>query len=432
MGDDQARTAFDATYCTGGIRRLLVVDDALVQQAVAAHVPAWHTILVVVNATIWGGSGGSVGTYSLAPGAHRIAIHEMGHTAFGLADEYHYWAGCGTDTDRDNHPATEPSEPNVTINSNRDTIKWKHLIQSSTAMPTMSNPDCSLCDNRASTVPAGTVGAFEGAHYYHCGAYRPEHDCYMRNAGQPFCAVCSGVITARLQPFMPTNQTGALHQFAYVGSTNAYRYGYRSAPYVRITAGPTDCDLAKFAMLHDGTAYRLYTGKQGADHTMYQFAFNGSSYRHVTGSRRELTLDGFPADVDTTNFSMTHDGSRYLIYRPRQGHPNTFYRGAWASGTSSYRYESTPASFTATGFPADTDFSRFDTLHDGTHHRFYAFKQGSNTHIYQGALNPATNAFEYGRDSADQVLQSGPANSNIRRSAMLHDGTDYRFYYQTR
>ena len=48
----------------------------------------------VVNSTIYGGSGGSVGTYSLAGGATEIAIHEMGHTAFGLADEYPYYAGA--------------------------------------------------------------------------------------------------------------------------------------------------------------------------------------------------------------------------------------------------------------------------------------------------------------------------------------------------
>ena len=44
----------------------------------------------------------------------------------------------------------------------------------------MSNPDCATVDSRPSPVPAGTVGLFEGAHYYHCGAYRPEYSCKMR------------------------------------------------------------------------------------------------------------------------------------------------------------------------------------------------------------------------------------------------------------
>ena len=34
----------------------------------------------------------------------------------------------------------------------------------------MSNPNCDAVDSRPSPVAAGTVGLFEGAHYYHCGA----------------------------------------------------------------------------------------------------------------------------------------------------------------------------------------------------------------------------------------------------------------------
>ena len=67
-------------------------------------------MLVVVNSTIYGGSGGGVGTYSLANGATEIGIHEMGHTAFGLADEYAYYAG-GNETGHDHHPPMSPPSP---------------------------------------------------------------------------------------------------------------------------------------------------------------------------------------------------------------------------------------------------------------------------------------------------------------------------------
>ncbi|MCB9717111.1 MAG: hypothetical protein H6712_24865 [Myxococcales bacterium] len=426
------RTAFDARFGAGGLSRLLVVDNALVLNAVNAYVATWHAILVIVNSTTYGGAGGAVGTFSLAPGAHRIALHEMGHSAFGLADEYPYWVGCGAETDHNTHPNTEPTEPNVTINRNRDTIKWRSLIAATTAVPTMSNPNCANCDNRASTVPAGTVGAFEGAHYYHCGAYRPEHDCYMRNLGTPFCAVCRGVITARLRPFQPVNQNGALHQFAWVQGTSNYRYGHHSAPYIGITAGPADTDLSRFAMLHDGSAYRLYCGKTGSGDTLYQFSFDGSSYAYGHRSAPQLTLTGFPADTDPASFSMSHDGTHYQVWRRRTGDPLTLYRGTFTPGTTSYAYSSSPASFSVTGFPADTDWARWDTLHDGTQERLFAFKQGSHTKIYQGSLDPATHAFVYGRNSSDMTLLAGPSNSNSSRSAMLHDGTDYRLYMQAR
>jgi hypothetical protein len=62
----------------------------------------------------------------------------------------------------------------------------------------MSNPACAQPDGRPSPVSPDTVGLFEGAHYYHCGAFRPQYDCKMRNLGVPFCRVCRQVISARI------------------------------------------------------------------------------------------------------------------------------------------------------------------------------------------------------------------------------------------
>ncbi len=194
-----ARTYFDASFGGAGIRRLLLVNNTTALQVAAAQVPEFSAVLVVVNSTVYGGAGGSVGTYSLAGGATEIAIHELGHTAFGLADEYPYWAG-GDEPDRAQHPPVEPGEANVTINVDRNTLKWRWAVDAATAVPTMRNPDCASIDNRPSPVPAGTVGTFEGAHYYHCGAHRPEFDCKMRNLGAPFCRVCRQVIWNRIGP----------------------------------------------------------------------------------------------------------------------------------------------------------------------------------------------------------------------------------------
>jgi hypothetical protein len=193
------RTYFDATFGASGIRRLLVCNASTVLQVAAAQVPEFTVAIVVVNSPIYGGSGGSVGTYSMAAGATEIAIHEMGHTAFGLADEYDYWAG-GNETGHDLHPATEPNEPNVTVNTNRSTLKWRWAVATATAIPTLTNPNCSQPNSQPSPVPAGTVGLFEGAHYFHCRAYRPEHGCKMRSLGQPYCRICRQVIWNRIEP----------------------------------------------------------------------------------------------------------------------------------------------------------------------------------------------------------------------------------------
>lgn len=185
------RTYFDARFCAWGVPRLLWCDDVLALQTANEYVPEWDVILVVVNSERYGGAGGAVATYSLAPAALEIALHEIGHSAFDLADEYEYYAGCASDSDRNRHPDVEPNEPNVTTNRDPATLKWGDLINAGTLVPTTSNPDCSDCDRQAEPSPTGRVGLFEGAHYYHCGAYRPVFNCRMRTLGNPFCPVCS-------------------------------------------------------------------------------------------------------------------------------------------------------------------------------------------------------------------------------------------------
>src|SRR6185437_4439689 len=61
-----ARTYFDASFGGNDIRRLLVCNNSTALSVAAAQLPQFTIALVVVNSTIYGGSGGSVGTYSLA------------------------------------------------------------------------------------------------------------------------------------------------------------------------------------------------------------------------------------------------------------------------------------------------------------------------------------------------------------------------------
>lgn len=198
-----ARTYFDSSFGGNNIRFLLQCNETTVLTVAAEQVPEFSITILVVNSTVWGGYGktavGSVSMYTLAAGASDTAIHQLGHTAFGLADEFPFFAGV-VDTGHEHHPAVEPSEPNITVNSDRATLKWGWAVASTTAVPTMSNPDCSTVDSRPSPVPTGTVGLFEGAHYYHCGVYRPEYDCKMRTLGAPFCRVCRQVIWDRISP----------------------------------------------------------------------------------------------------------------------------------------------------------------------------------------------------------------------------------------
>ena len=195
-----ANTYFDATFCSvgpGGVRleRLLTINSNLAKSVGAAQVPPRpHQVLCIVNSNKYGGSGGEVATCSTT--AAEIGIHEMGHSAFGLADEY---GGNGTGT-----PAGEPPKPNVTRDTNRATNKWRTLIAATTPMPSQCDANCTVSTCVSPTTPpaAGAVGTYEGAIYSNCNTYRPLPSCYMRDYA-PFCPVCAGVIRQTLQPYLP-------------------------------------------------------------------------------------------------------------------------------------------------------------------------------------------------------------------------------------
>jgi hypothetical protein len=207
-----AATYFDANFCNDGLQRLLEVTGSIALDVATAQVPKWHLVVVLVNSTEYGGSGGGVAVYSQATSAVDIALHEIGHTAFGLGDEYESLKGCGIDTDKDHAPADEPDKPNVTTVTDRSAIKWADLISVSTPLPTTANPDCTTCDpitGPPAGLPADVVGAFEGALHFHCGLYRPQFDCRMRTVptpptpSPPYCAVCNQQIRIKLTKFLP-------------------------------------------------------------------------------------------------------------------------------------------------------------------------------------------------------------------------------------
>lgn len=202
-----ADTYFDSSFCHDGVRRALECDVDSVRSVVTSMVPNWAQILVLVNSDVYGGTGGRIAVSSVGGNWRETALHEFGHAAFGLADEYEYYLGCQGDPQvdppgtHDHHLPNELKQPNVTVNSNPSTIKWADLLTPGTHIPTMSDPNCAQCDRRPSPVLAGTVGAFEGAHYYHCGCFRPEYDCRMRHLGAAYCAVCLRVIRHRMELF---------------------------------------------------------------------------------------------------------------------------------------------------------------------------------------------------------------------------------------
>lgn len=164
-------TALNATYNCGfpvPIQRLICISTAnvnavLARTALAAN--ARDIVLVIVNDTEYGGSGGAVAVASLHRDATELVLHENGHTFAQLADEYNYSPpACVT---------SEPGNANATRETRRDFVKWRHWIDPATPVPTGGSAN-------------GVPGLYEGAVYCSSGAYRPTFDSKMRSLGRPF------------------------------------------------------------------------------------------------------------------------------------------------------------------------------------------------------------------------------------------------------
>jgi hypothetical protein len=200
------RTFFDSTFCGAGVaRRLLTCDQAAAKNLAKSQVPSVHLTIMLVNTSSYGGSGGEVATVSTNPQSVEIALHEIGHTAFGFADEYSTYQGCTSgEAGHDVYTGAEPLYPNITADVDPATIKWRALLTNTTnPFPTTSNRDCTHCDPQPNPREPSYVGAYDGAGYFHCKLYRPQYTCRMRELGNPYCTVCQAAIEATLEPFKP-------------------------------------------------------------------------------------------------------------------------------------------------------------------------------------------------------------------------------------
>jgi hypothetical protein len=188
-------TALDAYFNCANIERLLCANSTKVYAAAGEVLApdARDVIVVVANSTRYGGAGGSFATISMHGQATELALHELGHTLFGLADEYDYGT-CST--------SSEPTAGNASLVADRS-VKWGPRIAPTTTVPTPLG-----------TYPNGTVGVFLGAQYCSAGKYRPTEDSRMRTLGRPWHIVnemlatkvfsrYQGAFRPRIRPVQP-------------------------------------------------------------------------------------------------------------------------------------------------------------------------------------------------------------------------------------
>ena len=235
-------TVLDASFNSLGSPRYLLTENVHRLYDLASAAPC-DAVVIMVNHTRYGG-GGIYNFYATFTSDNYwsdfVFVHEFGHSFAGLADEYYT---SSTAYEQFYPPNTEPLEPNITALLDPVKLKWKHLVQKDTPLPTpwhkdeydrtsmeyqkkrreinqrlarltREGADSSListikekADHLSRLYEArldsiiqndpyhGKVGAFEGAGYASQGLYRPMIDCIMnRKKAKSFCRVCREAI----------------------------------------------------------------------------------------------------------------------------------------------------------------------------------------------------------------------------------------------
>jgi len=146
---------YGSVFNYGGIPRLLVpAYTHKVMDVLASAFPMYDQILMIVNSETYGGSGGTIATCSKNQLSGEIALHEIGHSFGGLADEYFI-------SDQNGWEAA-----NMTKQSSPGRIKWKNWLN----------------DNGIGIV-------------LHSGSsvwYKPSYNtCKMEALNKSFCSVCA-------------------------------------------------------------------------------------------------------------------------------------------------------------------------------------------------------------------------------------------------
>lgn len=271
-------TALDMYFFCGGIERLLCLNESKAQ-AYAAQAPGVDAIVAIGNTYKYGGAGyPSLSTVSGGDArSGRIAIHELGHSVGGLADEYY--------TPGTSYPGGEPTQPNVTRDPSG--AKWASFL----GRPT---PD------------GGTIGTFQGGHQYEYGIYRPSENSLMRSLDKPFNllgqAVMDQAIGSRISGGGTPSPGCAVLENTRTGSLPSGGIAYQP-------------DGSSFYAA-PGTHHACVAASSGARFTLDLMTWNGSAWQTVatSGTDGRLSYGGAGGYYTYRVRSVAGAGSYTLTY----------------------------------------------------------------------------------------------------------------------
>lgn len=200
-------------------------SNATITNTLNGLVAGWDFAFIVLNTTAVG-SGcrrGNKLTVDMAS-AWTVAAHEMGHLVGNLGDEY---TGANTYT------GGEPGNVNLTINTNRNTLKWRQFVSPTTAVPTNAGTFTGDPVDDAGLFVGATIGGTR----FCCGIFRP-------------------TVSDRMNSNVPDFGPVGYDQMQRATDVN-HEYVYRNVYVGQFTRAAGD-DV----MLHNANSIALYRGGQ--------------------------------------------------------------------------------------------------------------------------------------------------------------------------
>jgi hypothetical protein len=194
-------------------------SNTVLQNTLDQLVPGWTYAFIILNTASWGGCrrGGQLAI--TRAGGWSVAAHEMGHLVGNLGDEY---------TGASAYTGGEPGVVNLTINTDRATLKWRQFVNPTTPIPTAIPPFAGSSVDDAGLF-AGGSGSFSS------GIYRPSSNDRMTSNTPEFDPVCYDQMQRTTQ--------------------SQHEYRYRNV-YAGHFGGPGHDDV----MLHNANSIALYRG----------------------------------------------------------------------------------------------------------------------------------------------------------------------------
>lgn len=354
-------TALGAKFCSSDIRRLVTVEDAKAYVAAAAA-PGWDALIVLVNDSEYGGSGGGLTVATTNSSVVQLVQHEFGHSFTDLADEYSSpYPGFPACSD------TGSSKCEANVTDNLASLKWQGWVQGGTSLPTVS----ALAD------PVG-AGAWLGARYQTSGMYRQCYSGIMRTFSTPFfCHVDGEAYAKRLYSAgwgVPSGGISIIEPKSLQPAAASVTGGTGSIVNFKATvAGPDKTLTATWAV--DGQVKKTETPAHGAtvsydyplaagQHTVV-LSVTDSSAVMLTKQTATQTWQVSGSGTDTTT---TKPDSERLMNWAEQTYPDLFKpAGATTQSVQGYQAREYPATQTYIGVKDERVYvygSRFGGLLD--------------------------------------------------------------------